>query len=460
MNAIGAAQRLDNNMKFNRDAMLSLSSDPLQRLCALYEASHALENTELHALTAPHKLALLCTLIDACFGTAEVTKHMDENAEEMASRIAESNKNIRDAKLAQKTVSEARRQDAIAACKAANQAAAELKASKESKSPKKKSNSKSKATGAVEEPTIQQIQDMITELVMLSTFDVDGVKDLPELHVEQPAMKLDDDNDNDIYGDVVFVSSTRLKNLHKRDRSMELTRAWNDYESKLQSIEEAYTIIDNALKSGVEKDLRNAMKKGIRSGHRWVGKDGKTYCSPPLRDIYKAVNALDVAAKEESDAVMAEKAFIHFCIRVEPLGTDRHNSVYWRFSGCDDKLFVQTVDAKAIEHVKAASQTRCSNHLVTNLFNDHPGIKVLYNCRPTLKQYTWGCHETPTSLWALCESLDPTKYENEKLLKAAVVARFNVDEPSIPYQTTGSEFIGRRVTRVFGKKVNYDVSST
>jgi hypothetical protein len=301
----------------------------------------------------------------------------------------------------------------------------------------------------VEEPTFQQIQDMLAELVMLSTFDVDGVKELPEL--EPPAIKMDDDDD--MYGDVVPVSSTRLKNLNKRDRSMDLARAWNDYESKKQSIEEATLFIENALKSDVEKDLRNAMKKGARHGHKWSEKDGKTYCSPLLRDVYKAVNALDVAAKEEADAATNEKGFIHFCIRVEPLGTDRHQSVYWRFPGCDDKLFVQMLDESARERTKAISQARCSEPLVKSIFSEHPGIKVLYDCRSTLSQYTWGCHETPTSLWALCESLDPAKYPSEKLLKAAVVARFKVDEPSIPYQTTGSEFIDRQVKRVFGKKV-------
>lgn len=440
-------------MKFNRDALLSLSSDPLQRLCALYEASRALETTELSALSAKHKLALMCTLIEACNGTADVTKLMEKNAEELSARISEMNKTIKDTKQAQRTAAEARRQDAIAACKAANQAAAELKASKDSKSPKKKKSGggKSKAGAVAEEPSFQQIQDMLAELFMLSTFDVYGVKELPEL-VPPPTIKPDDDDD--MYGDVVPVSSTRLKNLNKRDRSMELTRAWNDYESKKQQIEEASFLMENALKSGVEKDLRNAMKKAIRSGHRWEADDGKNYCTAQLRDVYRAVNAIDVAAKEEAAAVLHEKDSIAFCIRVEPLGTDRHNSVYWRFPGCDDKLFVQMHDESSLQRTSALSQTRTSSQLVTKLFSEHPGIKVLYNCRPTLKQYTWGCHETPTSLWALCESLDPTKYESEKLLKAAVVARYNVNEPSVPYQTTGSEYVGRKVTRVFGKKVS------
>jgi hypothetical protein len=63
-------------MKPNKDSYLSITSDATLRLCYLHDACLALETTELYALKPQHKLALLSTLIEACNGTAEITKHM------------------------------------------------------------------------------------------------------------------------------------------------------------------------------------------------------------------------------------------------------------------------------------------------------------------------------------------------------------------------------------------------
>ena len=43
--------------------------------------------------------------------------------------------------------------------------------------------------------------------------------------------------------------------------------------------------------------------------------------------------------------------------------------------------------------------------------------------------------------------------ERECALKSAIKARFDIEEPPVVYELTGSEFIGRNVRRVFGKKV-------
>jgi hypothetical protein len=50
--------------------------------------------------------------------------------------------------------------------------------------------------------------------------------------------------------------------------------------------------------------------------------------------------------------------------------------------------------------------------------------------------------------------------ERERELKAAVKARFDLSEPPLVYLKTGSEFIGRKVQRTFGKKVTMMIDAT
>jgi hypothetical protein len=58
-------------------------------------------------------------------------------------------------------------------------------------------------------------------------------------------------------------------------------------------------------------------------------------------------------------------------------------------------------------------------------------------------------------LYRLCEALDE-RGERERALKAAIHARFDLDveEPPALYLTSGSEYIGKRVQRKFGKRVS------
>lgn len=43
--------------------------------------------------------------------------------------------------------------------------------------------------------------------------------------------------------------------------------------------------------------------------------------------------------------------------------------------------------------------------------------------------------------------------ERELALKAAIKARFDIEEPPVVYELTGSAFIGKKVKRTFGRRV-------
>jgi len=53
----------------------------------------------------------------------------------------------------------------------------------------------------------------------------------------------------------------------------------------------------------------------------------------------------------------------------------------------------------------------------------------------------------------LWDSLDE-RAERERALKASIKARFDLQEPEQVYQSYGSEYIGMKVRRTFGRRVS------
>lgn len=68
-------------------------------------------------------------------------------------------------------------------------------------------------------------------------------------------------------------------------------------------------------------------------------------------------------------------------------------------------------------------------------------------------RYKWSVYSSPSEQWLLWDALDE-RGERECALKAAIKARFDIEEPEVVYELTGSEFVGRKVRRVFGKRVS------
>ena len=79
-------------------------------------------------------------------------------------------------------------------------------------------------------------------------------------------------------------------------------------------------------------------------------------------------------------------------------------------------------------------------------------VTMLYQSRPEKTRFEWGAYCSNNALWAIWEALDD-RGERERELKAAIKATFDLQEPPIVYLNSGSEFIGQKVRRKFGKKV-------
>ena len=89
--------------------------------------------------------------------------------------------------------------------------------------------------------------------------------------------------------------------------------------------------------------------------------------------------------------------------------------------------------------------------LIESYFEESPSLQILYNMRPTRFNEQWSSYDSLSSMWTLCEHLD-TNVETEKNLKGAIKARYELVEPELVFLTEGSEYIGRQVNRVFGKR--------
>jgi hypothetical protein len=250
---------------------------------------------------------------------------VEERAEELASKIAEKSKSLRDKKASDKSRIESRRADAFAACKQeiAALAAASLKTTARSRKSLKitsfftnngpmsetntadEKNSKtsvkktSKPVKAGTEPTNAQVSAMLEDLLMLSTFDIDGIGFMAEEEPPEPmvgskrgsdANREDDDDEEEYFGSGVALNqSKRMKNLQKKDtKNYQLIRAWNLYEERQLLLSEANNMIESSIKSGTERDLRNAIKKATRAGMKWtetVKGEKKVLCTTQLKNV-------------------------------------------------------------------------------------------------------------------------------------------------------------------------------
>ncbi len=153
------------------------------------------------------------------------------------------------------------------------------------------------------------------------------------------------------------------------------------------------------------------------------------------------MHELSTKAKEDKVATQREKTLQDCFIATDPIGLDRSHSLYWLFTGDDNKLFVETRDSTDCEY-DGPVPPRGEDEVVQRLFLS----------RPSRVRSGWKVYCSGTELWRLCEALDE-RGERERALKAAIHARFDLEECP-DYLRTGSAYLGRKVTRKFGKRVS------
>jgi hypothetical protein len=158
-----------------------------------------------------------------------------------------------------------------------------------------------------------------------------------------------------------------------------------------------------------------------------------------LFQIYKALHDRESKAVEDRLQSQREKTMQDCFIATDPIGSDRHGSLYWLFTGDDNRVFVQQ---------RTWSDCSANGNLLPA---DDDVLRTLCLSRPSREISIWKVYSCAGELVGLCEALDD-RGERERALKRALLARFDLDG-SERYSTTGSDFIGKKVYRKFGKKV-------
>mmetsp|Transcript_30144 Transcript_30144/g.68461 ORF Transcript_30144/g.68461 Transcript_30144/m.68461 type:complete len:1247 (-) Transcript_30144:1529-5269(-) len=439
----------------DKDAIFQITGDVSQPLRLVYEAASMLESVELHQLKAKHKLAILKILCDACEDTQRIRTILDRNAEERHVQISNMNRTLREAKAKAKEASMAKKEAAFQACRKVNTAAADAEAARALTKPKKgkkaapppKVKGKEVVKGSAGgkdglDPTADQLASMIEEMVLLEKLGIDVVEDVVE--------DSSDDEDEDTSEDE-FEYDSRGNLLQKRPRRVTSTmrakaldrkRSKVDKKQRQQQVEIATDRLDRALESKSERELKAAVKFAERFC-RWSNEEGLSFCTTSLKKAYTELNEIDVQAKEDRATSQAEKAQQEYFVRTLPIGQDRHRSQYFSFVG-DDRLFVQSREPLLPEDVTCLLPASSGPDV-------DPVLNRLFDSRPNRYRYKWSVFCSPNEQWLLWDALDE-RGERECALKAAIKARFDIEEPPVVYQTTGSEYIGRNVRRVFGKK--------
>lgn len=183
---------------------------------------------------------------------------------------------------------------------------------------------------------------------------------------------------------------------------------------------------------------------------------------------------MEVKEKEDKLFLQHEKTLSQLAVRSAPFGTDRFRREYWSFQG-DDRLFVQQREEKPILQQQQGilsnliprhrPQTTTSTNLAAALA-DGKDIPVPYETeiedslwrmfvtRPNRYSFKWGVYTSNgKELWYLWDALDD-RGEREVELKAALKARFELEEPKVNYLKTGSHYLGKRLLRQFRRKVS------
>lgn len=413
----------------DKDAIFQITSDVSAPLKTIYEAANQLETLELHQLRAQYKVVLMKVLCDACLDTSRIKQLLERNAEERYVQIQNMNKQMREQKTKQKEVSGTKKEAAFQACRKINIAAAEaeaarvaalekkklLSASKKKKGPatpvaaaassKGKGKGKAKPAAAAKgtskgaskgevkgpgggkdglDPTPEQLNAMIEELVILEAAGVEVVEEIPmdapteeeEAAAEEEGEDSEPEFDYDARGNLVQrAKRQRRVTSQVRAKTLDRKRINAERRQRQQLVQIAEARLAHALDTRSEKEMRAAIKQGEKSGCKGVNDDGKAFCTPLMKQVYMKLHEMDVQAKEDKQASQHERALQEYFVRTTPIGSDRHQNTYWSFVG-DDRLFVQSRAPLSAEEAAACPvpplSGRDHDSNLTRLFDSRP----------------------------------------------------------------------------------------
>jgi len=420
----------------NRDWVNTITYDCKGDVERISTALKTIESTELYNLPAEQKLSLLKVLCYACYDTSHVRHLLSKNVEERLNRIAAMNNAQKTQKKKAQQESAALKQEAIEECRRINQAAKEAGTVKGTKKNSKASEQGDKPTKAGKaaknpyDPTPAQLNAMLEDMILKDAIGVDVVLEEP------PSVEEDSDVMSESTGRSRMLSSTRVG-------AAEQERRRKEREQEKQMREDAAIYLEQALESGRDRDIRESLKYSRQAGLEGELPDGRVYCTTTMFKVYKLRASMEQASKDARAAAEHEKALVEYFVRTEPIGYDRYNRAYWCFDG-DTRVFVQTM---------LGPDSLPSNEKKED---DDPYLSLMRK-KPSLKKCSWRMYGSMSEIWALIDALDERGIR-ERALKSKLRAQFGLSENSaqgVTYKTSGSEFIGKKVQRTFGKRVVY-----
>lgn len=387
----------------NADFVHNVTTNYTKLLSALSSAVTALETCDFYALSPDLKLAVLRLLCLSCYDTEHLQSLLERNNEERQNQIAAMHKSKADKR---RNLPNDIKERALEICK------------KQMEDKPIKGNGKKK--GAKNDKSKSERGTKITNASIMNTDAFFAVAEDLQL---QRSLGIDE----------ILPEAPELPppppeaSLRRRATSSSLS-SWEDM---VKARENAIEACDYALQYRIRTNIREAIKCSVPGGLKWTKEgDDVVCCAEILWKVYKLQHELEMADREYKQMRQHEKAMAEYFVRTQPLGQDRNGDYYWRFDG-DDRMFVEHRQRNAPEGTSVKG-------LDTASF-------------PTNYTSTWSIYGNITELAMLVDALDD-RGVRELALKQAIRSNFDMRAAEgIKYETQGSEYIGRKVKRNFGK---------
>lgn len=281
------------SINLNKDAIFQITSEYISVLREVYETAYALEHKELHEISLNQKICLLKLLIETCYDTQRIREILENNAEERANQIQQMNRLQKEQKAKLKEVTNTKRETAIEICRTLN--AEKLKNSSPSKSKKSKKGKQSNPKNQKDEldPTPEQLNAMIEELIILETYGIASVFPDPILEdiSDDEEDKDEDDDEEEFYEEDEDGNLRRKRPVrnqsNKRNKALDRKKLQTEKQQRNSLIEMAFDKITTALETRSERDIKSAIKAAERANMKTTKGDGKDSCSESIKGVNK-----------------------------------------------------------------------------------------------------------------------------------------------------------------------------
>lgn len=314
-------------------------------------------------------------------------------------------------------------------------------------------------------PSPQQVDKKLEQLRMLRAHDVDEIRNEAPVEEVSDSEAEAEDEEQEQEGKKKAGAGAKRKKGPSRQETAEREERKKRREQDLADLEDAEYSINEALDSGLEKDLKRAAKDAELSGLVWYSEEeDKRFCVPLMLKVYRALHDIRKAAEKVKAEMEMEETLQEFVVRSEPLGYDRYFNEYYCFKGDRHRLYVrirsELPSSSLISNSGAdgggggggSGRRQDRPQYFSEKLDDNEGLRRLYETRPMKVSNpaiaTWGIYGSAREIYNLVESLDE-RGAREKALKMALKGKYDGITEAPQQYKFNHEWVGRRVKRVF-----------